>query len=124
MDLNSAVRRIMRLTLALTAAGTVIYFALDGWRGAAGFLIGGAAAYLNFHWLKRTVNALSEAVAGSPPRTGVAVILGLRYVLLGIVAYAILNYSEVSLTAFLVGLFAPTAAVILEIVFELIYART
>ena len=44
--------------------------------------------------------------------------------LLGLGAYAIVRFSEISLTAALVGLFAPAAAVILEILVELIYART
>jgi len=44
--------------------------------------------------------------------------------LLGLGAYAILKFSEISLTAALVGLFVSTAAVILEILIELIYART
>jgi hypothetical protein len=54
----------------------------------------------------------------------VAVILGLRYLLLGLGAYAILKFSEISLMAALVGLFVSTGAVILEILIELIYART
>ena len=49
---------------------------------------------------------------------------GLRYFLLGLGAYAIVKFSEISLTAALVGLFAPAAAVILEILIELIYAGT
>ena len=52
---------------------------------------------------------------------------GARFVpilLLGLAAYAILRFSEISLTACLVGLFVPTAAVILEILIELIYAGT
>ena len=50
--------------------------------------------------------------------------LGLRYLLLGLGAYVILKFSEISLTAVLVGLFVSTAAVILEILIELIYAGT
>ena len=124
MDLDLAVGRISRLTLALTGAGAAIYFALAGWRGGCGFLLGAIVSYLNFRWLKRTVNALGETVGGKPPRAWVAVVLGLRYLLLGLGAYAIVRFSEISLTAALVGLFVSTAAVILEILIELIYART
>jgi hypothetical protein len=70
------------------------------------------------------VNALGDTAGGKPPRASVAVILGLRYLLLGLGAYAILKFSEISLTAALVGLFVSTGAVILEILIELIYART
>ena len=124
MDPDLAVGRISRLTLILTASGAAIYFAMAGWRGGCGFLLGAIASYLNFRWLKRTVSALGETVGGKPPRAWVAVVLGLRYLLLGLGAYAILKYSEISLTAALVGLFVSTAAVILEILIELIYAGT
>jgi hypothetical protein len=124
MDLERAVGRISRFTLALTASGAVVYVAVAGWRGGVGFLLGGTVAYLNFRWLKKTVCALGEAAGGKPPRARVAVFLGLRYLLLGLAAYAILRFSEISLTACLIGLFVPTAAVILEILFELIYVRT
>jgi len=124
MDLERAVGRILRLTLILTVGGAAVYLVIAGWRGGCGFLLGGLVSWLNFHWLKRTVYALGEAAAGKPPRARLAVLLGLRYLLLGLGAYAILRFSEISLTAALVGLFVPTAAVILEILIELIYART
>jgi hypothetical protein len=122
MDLERAVGRILRLTLILTVCGAAVYLGVAGWRGGCGFLLGGLVSWLNFHWLKRTVYALGEAAAGKPPRARLAVLLGLRYLLLGLGAYAILKFSEISLTAALVGLFVPTAAVILEILIELVFA--
>jgi len=124
MNLDRAAGRILRLTLALIVLGAAVYFVKAGWRGGCGFLIGGLISYLNFRWIKRTVYALGEAAGGKPPRTSVAVFLGLRYLLMGVGAYVILKFSEISLIAALVGLFVPTAAVILEILIELIYART
>src|SRR2546428_7017177 len=120
MDLERAVGRIFRFTQVFTAVGAAVYFAIAGWRGGFGFLLGALISYLNFRWLKRTVYALGEAAGGKPLRARVAVLLGLRYLLLGLGAYAILKFSEISLTAALVGLFVPTAAVILEILIELI----
>jgi hypothetical protein len=124
MNLERAAGRILRLTLALIVLGAAVYFAKAGWRGGCGFLIGGLISYLNFRWIKRTVDALGETAGGKPPRTSVAVFLGLRYLLMGAGAYAILKFSEISLMAALVGLFVSTGAVILEILIELIYART
>lgn len=129
MDLDQrffdrALGRIMRWMLLLMSAGAVAATVYGGWRWGSGYLLGAGASYLNFHWLKRLVNSLGEAAAGKPPRARVAVVLGLRYLLLGLAGYAILNYSTLSLTAALIGLFVSTAAVILEMLFELIYAGT
>src|ERR1700681_3377829 len=123
MDLDRVYGRIIRFTLILTVAGAAVYFAFGGWRASLGFLFGGGLAYLNFYWLKRTVFALGEAAGDKPPRARTAVVLGLRYLLLGVAAYAILRFSEISVTAFMVGLFAPTAAVLLVILIELFYAE-
>jgi len=124
MDPDRAVGRIFRVTLALTVLGAGLYFAMGGWRGCLGFLLGSLIAFANLRWLKRTVYALGDAAEGKPPKARVAVFLGLRYLLMGLAAYAILRFSEISLTACLVGLFVPTAAVVLEILIELIYAGT
>ena len=124
MDLERTGGRILRLTLILTAVGTAVYFVIGGWRGGCGFLLGGLISYFNFGWLKRTVDALGGRPGGMPLRARTIVILGLRYLLLGGGAYAILKFSEISLKAALVGLFAPAAAAILEILIELIYAGT
>jgi ATP synthase I chain len=121
MDLDRALGRVSRLAVALTVVGAAVYFVIGGWRGGFGFLLGGLIAYLNFRWIQRTVYALGEVPDGKPPRASLAVFLGLRYLLLGTAAYAILKFSEISLSAALVGLFAPTAAVILEILIELVY---
>jgi len=124
MDLERVYGRIIQFSLILTVAGTAIYLGIGGWRASVGCLLGGGIAFLNFYWLKRTVFALGESDGSQPPKTRTAVVLGLRYLLLGLAAYAILRFSEISVTAFMVGLFAPTAAVILVILIELFYART
>ncbi len=124
MDLERAYGRIIQLSLALTLAGAGVYVFRMGWRGGFGFLLGAGIAFLNFYWLKRTVFAIGDLSGNKPPKARVAIVLGLRYLLLGLAAYAILRFSQISVTAFVVGLFAPTAAVILEILIELFYAGT
>lgn len=124
MDPDRAVERIFRLTLGLIVCGAAVWFGIGGWRGGGGFLLGGLASYLSFRGLKRTVYSLGKAPGEKPPQASVAVLLGLRYLLLGAGAYAIVRFSEISLTAALVGLFAPAAAVVIEILVELIYAGT
>ncbi len=91
-----------------------------GWTWAVAYLLGAAASYLNFHWLKRVVDALG-GTAEARPSPRFAILIGLRYLLLGAGAYVIVNFTSLSLPAALIGLFVPVAAVILEIIFELIY---
>jgi ATP synthase I chain len=118
-----AVTRIEFLIVFLGIAGTTVAALHGGGPWALGFLLGAAAAWMSFRWTKKVVNALGEP-AGVPPKKRFAVILGLRYLLLAAGGYVILNYSALSLAAALFGLFVPVAAVILEILFELTYART
>lgn len=119
-----ALARIQYLMMILGGAGLVAATIYGGWRSSGGYLLGAIASYVNFRWLKQIVSALSDAATSKPPSTRVAVIFGLRYLLLGIGAYAILNFSTLSLAAAFAGLFVSVAAVILEILYELMYART
>jgi len=119
-----ALARIQLWMLFLSGAGVVAAAVGGGSRWAVAYLLGAAASYLNFRWLKQVVNALGKAATGKPPSARVGVIFGLRYLLLGLGAYAILNFSTLSLAAALAGLFVPVAAVILEILYELVYAGT
>jgi len=121
--LGRAITRIEFLIVFLGIAGTMAAALHGGGRWALGFLLGVAAAWISFRWTKKVVNALGEPAA-VPPKKRFAVILGLRYLLLAAGGYVILNYSALSLAAALFGLFVPVAAVILEILFELTYART
>ncbi len=122
--LNHALARIHRFIAFLTIAGLIAAAVRGGWKWAAGFLAGAVASWINFRWLSKMVGLIGNAAAGKKPRTRSAVFFGLRYLLLAAAGYVILNYSTLSLTAGLVGLFVPAAAVILEILFELIYAGT
>ena len=106
---------------AIGAGGAVAAWGWRGWESGAGFLLGAAASALNFHWIKKIVDALGGK---GPAKMRVAVLAGLRYLLLGGGAYVILKYSSISISALLVGLFVSVAAVIVEIVIELAYART
>jgi len=114
-----AVDRITTFLWILAAAGTLAAAAWKGWRWGLGFAAGAAISWLNFRWLKR----LTEALGGPRLRRGSALFLGSRYLILGGLAYVILRYSSISLPAVLTGLFVSMAAVIVEILFELVYGR-
>jgi hypothetical protein len=117
--LASAIARVWKVTFALGIVGAIGLLIWRGWMWGAGFALGAAISALNFHWLKRVALTLGSAQA--KPR--VAVVLGLRYLILGVIAYVILKYSAISLSAMFWGLFVAVAAVVIEILFELIYAR-
>ena len=96
----------------------VLVVELLGRPNGVGFVLGAAASWASFRWLKQIVDSL----AGKALPRCVAVLAGLRYLLLGGGAYAILRFSKINLLAALIGLFVSAAAVIIEIVFELLYA--
>jgi len=117
---EGAMARMGKVMFALAGGGAVVLLAWRGWTWSAGWILGSVASMLNFHWLRRVTDALGS---GSPKERK-AVLLGLRYLLLGGGAYAILKYTAISLPAALAGLFVPVAAVLIEILFELMYARS
>jgi hypothetical protein len=123
---DRAIRRIQRITFSLGLAGAAVGAAALGWRWGLAFLLGAGASWVNFRWLKQLVTALSDAVESprTRPQKRLALKIGLRYLVLAAGAYAILNYSGLPLAAALAGLLVAVAAVLLEIVFELIYAGT
>jgi hypothetical protein len=116
---DNALRRITRGTMLLAVAGCLFCLLWRGWKWALPYLLGAAASYLNFRWLKRVVDALGGALSARPsPKY--AVLIGLRYLLLGAGVYAIVSFTSLSLPAALTGLLVPVAAVIGEIIFELV----
>ena len=117
--MDRAVVRIWKLMWAIGAGGAIALVAWRGWPWGAGWAIGTAVSALNFRWLKQLV----EGIGGEAAKPRKAVFLGMRYLLLGAGAYVILKYSAISLPAALAGLFVSVAAVIVEILLELAYAR-
>jgi len=125
MDLDEnylarAAARMIVFMAVMSIAGVLVLLAWQGWRWGLGFALGAVASWLNFRWLKKLVDSLGQAAAGKRLKNRAAVLLGLRYVLLAAGGYAILRFSEISLTAALVGLFVSAAAVIIEILYQLI----
>jgi hypothetical protein len=125
----SAEHRIEWMTLAFGLAGAVFVFVRWGWRPGAGVALGAALAWLNFRWLKQGVTALvriSTAQAGDEharvPMIVYAKFFG-RFALLLVVVYVILSRSWLPVAAVLGGLFAVVAAVMIELMWELVRGR-
>jgi len=111
-------RSMIVLGVVLTSAALWKYG-----RGAAeGFLLGAVIAYLNFHWLKSGVSGLADRVTNTGrPQSGKGIVgrFLLRYVLLGVAAYAILTSFPASLRGLFAGLFLPVGGIACEAVYEL-----
>ena len=125
----SAEHRIEWMTLAFGLAGAVFVLSRWGWRPGAGVGLGAALAWLNFRWLKQGVSALvklSTAQANSEharvPVSVYAKFFG-RFALLLAVVYVILSRSWLPVAAVLGGLFAVVAAVMIELMWELVRGR-
>jgi hypothetical protein len=112
-------QRVARIAGILGIGGVVGAFLWGGWSSAAGFALGATASWLAFRGLKRVVGALGTDCPA--PRLGWKSLL--RYLMIAGAAYVIVKYTVVDLRAGLVGLFLSTAAVLVEILIELIYAR-
>ena len=119
---RNAVARILRMTAVFGGAGTLTLFVWRGWKWGAGFAFGAAVAWVNFLLLKRLADSLG-AMGRKPPSTASAVFLGSRYLILGAVVYATLRFTSINMIAAAIGLFVSLAAVLVEILFELVYAR-
>jgi hypothetical protein len=117
-----AVNRMQSVMLWLGAGGTVTASAFYGWRAGLGFLAGAVASWVNFRWLHQLTASLGQAKPH--PRKRLVLFMMFRYLLLGLFGYVIVSVFGLNLMAALLGLFVPAAAVIVEIIYELIYART
>ena len=119
---EAAMVHLVRLVPIVGGSGTIGAFFFFGWRYAAGFLIGAAISWFNFQLLHRLVLALG--MGGSRPSTFTGFMLMARYLLLGGAGFAIVRVLEIDLLALFAGLFTPVAAVLISILYEIIYART
>lgn len=119
LEFHHAAARIARIMVAIAALGTVGAFLAGGWKWGAGFFLGAMISEINYRGLR----AMVERLGPRRPRRRNGLRLLLRYALLGAGAYVILAFTSISLPAVLAGLFVLIAAVIVEVIFELVYAR-
>jgi hypothetical protein len=114
---EGALRRIRVLTGVVAVGGAAVVLVRDGIRPASGFLLGSALSFLNF----QAVSSLAHAMGGSTrPGAVAAVLIALRYVLIGAALYVIISLLGYTPAAVLWGLLAAFGAVILEVLYELV----
>jgi hypothetical protein len=122
IDFDRGIARVPTLIAVLGLAGGCIAWPLAGLPFAGAFLAGAAAAYGNFWLLERFVNRLGRLAAAEPSKplkiSGVRMFI--QFALLVIGAFVILRLSGFNVVAALYGFLVCPAAVMIEIVYELI----
>lgn len=139
---SATLRRIEWLTLMMGGLGAAWAAWRWGWRGALGLALGAVLSWLNFRWLKGSVQAFSAAAlaqvgdpaqpqTGSPagqaaavrtapvPRSAYFKFFGRFALLLGAV-YVILTRTWFPAISVLAGLFASAAGVVVGLVWEML----
>ncbi len=114
-----AFSRLYRAMLAAAVVGALLFLFLRGWVWGLSFLLGAVASYLNFSWLHRVVEAIGPDAR--PTRKRVFVLVALRYLLLGVGGYVIVKVFGMNAIAAVIGLLVPVAAVLIEILYELVH---
>jgi hypothetical protein len=109
---------------ALTLGGTAAGYFLYGRPEAVGYAVGALISILNFRSFEKIVAMTGVVADGHRPQRMSAVFLGVRYFVFAGSAYGIIKVFEANFLAALAGFFVCVAAVIIEILYELIYART
>lgn len=118
LSYDRAVWRIPRIMLAIGVLGTAVSLAVHGWKGGAGFILGALISAVQYVWLKTAVDGMAGGPAKGSVRRAVR-----RFAVLAAAAYVIFEFSPVSLSAALAGIFVLTAAVFVEVAIEIVYAR-
>lgn len=105
------------LVLAFLVSSALVM--IKGLRIGLAFLIGAMVSYGSFWGWRQLVDALAPGPKKRSPLPFV-----LRILLLLILAYAIIKFLGLNVAAAASGLLVSAAAVLLELIYELIYART
>ena len=111
------VRRVQWIILALAVAGALGLSFSRGIRTGMAFVVGSAISFTSFWGWQRVVDAL-----GPTPRKRGRLFFVLRLLALVALACVIIKYLRLNVAAAAVGLLVSGAAVILELIYEMIYA--
>ncbi len=118
---ESAIHRIVRISVVLGVLGTAATLIFFGPRLALGFFVGATLSFVNLHWWTTVANAIGGSLTTS--QRGSAVFLTLRYLLFGAVIYGIVKFLKITPAAPLAGLLATVAAVMIEALYELVRSK-
>jgi len=109
----------MSVMAVLASAGL---WRIYGRNFALAFMIGATVSLVNFYWLRRTIESAFERTVSSeesPSSAGIVTRFLLRYILIAIAAYVILNSSSLSVQGLIAGLSLPAGAIMLEALYQI-----
>ncbi|HYL37992.1 MAG TPA: hypothetical protein VEV17_18900 [Bryobacteraceae bacterium] len=110
--------RIRGIIVGLGIVGTVLVSLYYGWQTGLGFLIGATVSYSSLSRWHRVV----ESIGGGSPRPRMPVVSSIvQFGLLAIAAYVMVKYLQVNRLAAFSGLLVGAAAVIMVMLYELVY---
>jgi hypothetical protein len=113
--------RLWRSMIASVALAVLASTLLGPWRVTAGLLLGGALSLLNYHWLRTSVAAVFRVGAGERPRVKISRYF-LRYLVVGVTAFAAYELRLVSLAAMFAGLCSFVPALFVEALRQFYFA--
>lgn len=121
-DSRAIAKRIGRLMAALAVLGAVGFGVARGAMWGLSFLTGAILAGISFYLTHLLVEHLGPVKPGDdPPSASDATLMGMRYVVLGAAAYGTIRYLGLHLEALAGGLMVAVAAVLIEVLYELIH---
>jgi hypothetical protein len=111
---NISHRRLLIEMAVLIAIGSVAGFIFGGLRFGFGVLFGGALAFLNYYWLKRSTAAIFEKAVSGANAAFVSLRFILRYIAVGAVILAVHFSGAMPAAAVIAGLSAFAIAVVVD----------
>lgn len=123
LDYGRVIRRIAWLAMAVTVAGGAAWRVFRDANAMFSFLGGAGIAGLSFWLLHRMVEDLQAAAEGRPVKKIRLITHVFRVLLLGAIAYVILEICGGSRVALASGLTVALTAATIEVLIELFYAR-
>lgn len=111
------IRRVQWIILAIGLAGALAITISRGIRSGLAFLVGAAISFSSFWGWQKVVDGL-----GPNPRKRGRIFFVLRLLALVGLAWVIIRYLQLNVAAAAIGLLVSGAAVVVELIYELIYA--
>lgn len=113
--------RVWRSMIACVVLAALAGMLVAPWRVTSGLLLGGALALLNYHWLRTSVAAVFRVGDGERPQVKISRYF-LRYLVVGVTAFAAYKLRLVSLAAMFAGLCSFVPALFVEALRQFYFA--